>query len=51
MSEAIIALASDPARRKEIGVQARRRVAEEFDAGLAARSLIELMTGAESSQT
>jgi glycosyltransferase involved in cell wall biosynthesis len=50
LGEAIIALASDPARRKALGQHAMGRIAEAFDARASARSLARLMTGAESSR-
>jgi glycosyltransferase involved in cell wall biosynthesis len=47
MSEAIVALASDPVRRKELGEYAVRRVAESFDARMSARSLLRLIIDAQ----
>jgi len=47
MSEAIAALASDAALRKEIGERARQRVTASFDAGDSARALLKLITSKE----
>jgi glycosyltransferase involved in cell wall biosynthesis len=46
MSQAIVALASDPLRRKEMGEQARQRVVQAFDAAASARALLKLIANA-----
>jgi len=47
LSEAIIALATDPVRRRELGDQAIQRIAEGFDASVSASFLGRLMTSME----
>lgn len=44
---AIIGLASDPNRRREMGQNAMRRIAQEFDAKTSARSLLKLIENAD----
>jgi glycosyltransferase involved in cell wall biosynthesis len=45
LRDAIVALATDPTRRKDLGQRAMQRIAEAFDARTSAEKLKGLMTG------